>query len=353
MATIDDVNALNIRPRTKIDIKIYDSTGTDLLLTITEAELIRATASLRSDLSRINPTLPESEIEIEAFFESDISDSLAAAGEELQIQYNWWPDTTSSTIIRYFYTDERITWNNKVLHIHAVDQVHLRGEEPPPIYIGQDWNNPLLGYESISDKRVPYGLALAFRDFIRGTKDSNTGNLKYFYSDGIAANNFAGVIYKDGGYTTVPEGGALNILQPRMTRREAVAKMMNYCRWDFGSGVMQTVTNFWLTYVDAGRPQTRYTRSGATPRQIRKEDCGNFKESKEPVYSSITVKVNDVIWQGAKVEEKLSDPNISGTITKQKGITIQYGGYSDLANIGTIQKSNGEYQPFYQFPTEQ
>ena len=351
MATIDELNALNIRPRSLVRIDIYDNTN-QKILEITEDNLIRAVVSLRSDLSRINPTLPESDIEIDAYFDTDISEQLAAAGEELQVRYRWWPDGASYGNPRYFYTDQRITWSEKILHIHAVDQVHLLDEELPPIYIGQDWNISNLGYDSISNSRVLYNLALAFRDFIRGSKDNNTGNLKVFSNDRIANNNFAGVIYLDGAFSTVPDGGALNILQPRMTRRQAIAKMMNYCRWDFNSGALQQTDNFWLTYVDAGWPTTRYKRNTDTPRQIKKEDCGNFKVSKEPIFSSITATVNDVIWQGAKTDEKLSDPDVSGTIMKQKGITVQYGGYTDGVDLGTIWKTNGTFQEFYLIPNE-
>ena len=327
MATINELNALNIRPRTMFYAYIYDQTGTDLILTITSNELIRATVSLRSDLSRIDPTLPESEIEIEAYFENDISDQLAAYGDKLQVWYWWYPATASYNTVRHFYTDERITWSEKILHIHAVDQVHLLDEELPPIYMGQDW---YWNHGTISDRQVLHGLSLAFRDFIRGTKDTNTGQMQYFANDEISN----GIMYNmDGQFTTIPDGGALNILVPRMTRRQAIAKMMNLCRWEFDSGQMFSNSTFWLTYVDAGRPTIKAFR-GSAYQTIKYEDCGNFKESKEPIINSITATVNDVQWLGAGEMDDTYDSNMTSRIIKQQGISFDYKGFGDHYNVG-------------------
>ena len=325
MATIDELNAKNIRPRTVFRALIYDSNGT-LLLTITEAELIRATVSLRSDLSRINPTLPESEIEIEACFDTDISDVLAGAGEELEVRYRWWPNTSFYGYNRFFYTDERITWNNKILHIHAVDQVHKLDEELPPLYIGQDW---YWNHSSISDHNVLHGLAMMFHDVVRGKKTSNFGFLKNGSTEN--ARKFEN---EDGTFGSVPDGGALNIIQPRMTRREAIAKIMNYFHWDFDAGTLKTKTNFWPTFVDAGEPHDTITKSTSTPLIIKKEDCGNFQESKEPVFSSITATVSDVLWLGNGEFDYTRDPNMNAQVIKQNGITYEFNGYGDTYEIG-------------------
>lgn len=329
MPSIDDLNALNIRPRTTVIISVYDNSGTDLLLTITAANLIKATVSLRSDLSRINPTLPESEIEIEAYCETDISDALTDAGEELEIRYRWRPLTCTTFIRdRYFYTDQRITWENKVLHIHAVDQVHKLDEEMPPLYIGQDWfwNNA-----SSSTANVLHGLTLAMYDFVDGKRAGNTSNIKHLNS-GSQYYAFNG---KDGTFSTAPEGGALNILQPRMTRREAIAKMMNLCRWEFDAGALNNKTNFWPAYVDAGKPSVIFEKPTAIPITIKREDCGDVKESKEPVFSSITATVSDVNWLGAVKFDEINDPDMTSRIIKYQGITFDYNsGYGDYYLVG-------------------
>lgn len=329
MPNISDLNALNVRPGTYVSIRIYDNSGSTLLHEILANDLIKATVSLRSDLSRINPTLPESEIEIEAYCETDISDALTDAGEELEIRYRWRPLTCTTVISdRYFYTDQRITWENKVLHIHAVDQVHKLDEELPPMYIGQDW---FWNDASSSTTNVLHGLTLAMYDFVDGKRAGNTSNIKHLNS-GSQYYAFNG---KDGTFSTVPEGGALNILHPRMTRREAIAKMMNLCRWDFDAGALNNKTNFWPAYVDAGKPRVIFEKPTAIPITIKREDCGNVKESKEPVFSSITATVSDVNWIGAVDFDEINDPDMTSRILKYQGITFDYnGGYGDYYLVG-------------------
>lgn len=328
MASIDDLNALNIRPRTIVNVQVFDHSH-NRILNIREDTLIKATASLRSDLSRFNPTLPESELEVEAYSETDISDQLAEAGDELEIRYDWYPTGASSAArTRYFYTDQRITWENKILHIHAVDQVHKLDEELPPMYIGQDW---FWNDASSSTTNVLHGLTLAMYDFVDGKRAGNTSNIKHLNS-GSQYYAFNG---KDGTFSTAPEGGALNILHPRMTRREAIAKMMSLCRWDFDAGALNNKTNFWPAYVDAGKPRVIFEKPNAIPITIKREDCGNVKESKEPVFSSITATVSDVSWIGAVQFDEINDPDMTSRILKYQGITFDYnGGYGDYYLVG-------------------
>lgn len=318
MATIDELNAKNIRPATVFRATIYDSNGT-LLLTITEAELIRATVSLRSDLSRINPTLPESEIEIEAYFDTDISDVLADAGEELEVRYRWWPETASYGYNRYFFTDERITWQNKILHIHAVDQVRLLDEELPPIYLGQVW----CGNTSVSQGYVIRELNEFFLD-LRKFKKSGFGATTYYRAINTTPNI-------EGTFSTIPDGGALNSIIPRMTRREALAKIMNLCHWEFDSGTLSDRNSFWPVYVDAGRPHRSNLKPTGPQLQINIEDCGDFQESKEPVYNEINALVNDVEYSGYKLKESR---DVSATEFKQSGIAFSFSGFISDYRVG-------------------
>lgn len=328
MPSIDDLNALNVRPRTYVRIGIYDNSGSTLLHEILADDLIRATCSLRSDLSRISPTLPESEIEIEAYCETDISDALADAGEELEIRYRWRPQTAPVDYSdRYFYTDQRITWENKILHIHAVDQVHKLDEELPPLYIGQDWywNN-----ESTSITNVLHGLTLAMYDFVNGQRSVSGSNLKH-----LTANiKWTAFDAREGTFSTMPEGGALNMLQPRMTRREAIAKMMSLCRWDFDAGAVDGRTDFWPTFVDAGRPKIIFFKSTDEPIKIKREDCGDVTESKEPAFSSITATVSDVQWIGAGEFDETYDANMKARIVQYQGISFEYSGFGDHYSVG-------------------
>lgn len=326
MPTIDDLNALNVRPRTIIRIQIYS--GSTLLLTITEEELIRATVSLRSDLSRINPTLPESEIEIEAYYETDQT-AIFSDSDQLEIRYRWYPEGTSplpSPTNRYFYTDEKVTWSEKVLHIHAVDQVHLLDEELPPIYLGQVW----LGNASISQGYVIrelysyfYHLSGSAQDLIEH-KVTDTTNYKSF-------NNVEGT------FSTIPDGGALNSLVPRMTRREAIAKFMSLCHWNFSSGELNDRDNFWPVYVDAGKPVVSNVKP-APKFNIYIEDVGNLKESKEPAWNQVNALVSDVEYSGYRLK---ANSDVSATMFKQKGLAMSFKGYISDARYGLSQAWEG------------
>lgn len=327
MATMEELNALNIRPRTIVSILIYDSNNARLA-SFYNRDIIKVTASLRADLSRIGPTLPESEFEADIYSETDISDALADAGEELEIRYAWYPMGADQFLTRYFYTDQRITWENKILHIHAVDQVHKLDEELPPLYIGQDW---FWNDASSSTTNVLHGLTLATYDFVNGRRSSNSLNIKHITSESTRTAFDA----REGTFSTMPEGGALNMLLPRMTRRDAIAKLMNLCRWDFDDGALNGRSDFWPTFVDAGRPKISFFKSSDEPITIKREDCGDVKESKEPVFSSITATVSDVNWVGAVDFDEINDPEMTSRILKYQGITFDYnGGYGDYYLVG-------------------
>lgn len=326
MATMEELNALNIRPRTIVSILIYDSNNARLA-SFYNRDIIKVTASLRADLSRIGPTLPESEFEADIYSETDISDALADAGEELEIRYAWYPMGADQFLTRYFYTDQRITWENKILHIHAVDQVHKLDEELPPLYIGQDW---FWNDASSSTTNVLHGLTLATYDFVNGRRSGNSLNIKHITSESTRTAFDA----REGTFSTMPEGGALNMLLPRMTRRDAIAKLMNLCRWDFDSGALNGRSDFWPTFVDAGRPKISFFKSSDEPITIKREDCGDVKESKEPVFSSITATVSDVQWLGAGEFDETYDANMKARIVQYQGISFEYSGYGDHYSVG-------------------
>lgn len=91
---------------------------------ITNENLIRATVSLRSDLSIIDPTLPESEINIEVYQDTDISEAVAAIPEDTPITYSaGYPGDMSPE--RKFYVTGQVTWADNVLTIQGVDAVHF------------------------------------------------------------------------------------------------------------------------------------------------------------------------------------------------------------------------------------
>lgn len=96
--------------------------------------LIRAVVSLRSDLSLYGQTLPESEINIEAFVSADVSEYVATVPSDTPIIYRaGYEDDMSDD--RKFYVAGQVTWADNVLSIHAVDAVHFLDdvEVPAPV----------------------------------------------------------------------------------------------------------------------------------------------------------------------------------------------------------------------------
>ena len=91
---------------------------------ITNDSLINATVSLRSDLSLLEPTIPESELNIKIYHGVDISEDVANIPEDTPIIYQAGYDGDMSPE-RKFYVSGQITWADNVLTIHAVDAVHF------------------------------------------------------------------------------------------------------------------------------------------------------------------------------------------------------------------------------------
>ena len=92
--------------------------------------LISATVSLRTDLSTYNPTLPESELNIEVYNDADISSVVASIPSDTPITYSAGYAGDMSTV-RKFYVSDQVTWKDNVISIHAVDAVHFMDKEMP------------------------------------------------------------------------------------------------------------------------------------------------------------------------------------------------------------------------------
>jgi len=326
MATMEEANANNIRNRTRISVFVYNDNHS-LILRASESAVISATLSLRSDLSREKPSFPESEIEMEIYWEEDISDTLASAGVGLEVSFRCYPDGVSDNVPRRrFYTDEYITWNNKKLHIHAVDQVNKLDEELPPIYLGQIW----LANNTISNTYVLCALDRLFADLIGSNIEYLNNSSNY-----LDIKNAANI---EGTFSTIPSGGALNSILPRMTRREAISKIMHLCHWQFETGALRDRNSFWPAYVDAGIPRISNIVPETPQYTIYEEDCGNVVTSKEPVYNEVSALVCNVEWSGSRLKQ---NTDVSATAFKQKGLAFNYNGLISDIRVGLSQSWEG------------
>lgn len=93
-------------------------------LIMNNANIVRASVSLRSDLSIVDQTLPESELNVDMYNNSDISQVVASVSEGTPITYSAGYAGDMSPI-RKFYISGQIIWKDSVMSIHAVDAVHF------------------------------------------------------------------------------------------------------------------------------------------------------------------------------------------------------------------------------------
>lgn len=207
---------------------------------ITNDNLIRATVSLRSDLSIIEPTLPESEINIEAYFDVDVSEAVTSIPEDTPIVYLAGYEGDMSPE-RKFYVTGQVTWADNVLTIHAVDAVHFL-EIPTP------------GVFRISSNVDLYRLLLKFL---------TDAGIETVYED--SRSRIAGM----------GDGGAI-------FERNTCRGVFSLVQWLFYAPEY----DFMPVYVDAGRP-SMYAYARSPKWMINESDCGDIKKNVEPKISNV------------------------------------------------------------------
>ena len=97
-----------------------------IMFNVTNENMISCTLSLRADLSIVDPTLPESELNLDFYYDEDISETLAAIPEDTPITYRAGYDGNLSPE-RKFYVAGQVTYKDNVVSVHAVDSVHFLG----------------------------------------------------------------------------------------------------------------------------------------------------------------------------------------------------------------------------------
>ena len=234
LVTIDTENAKQIRQTMDVIIQVTPEQGDPIV--INNDNLISCTVSLRSDLSIIEPTLPESEINIEAYFDDDISDVLASIPDETPVTYQaGYPGDMSP--VRNFYLAEQITWRDNVMSIHAVDAVHKLDEEIPFDMVISTLIAP--PYRTIAYLLDRQGITFNYEELSRSISDQGD------------------IIIKKG------------------ECRDIIASLMwlmspNKITYD------DVTTDVIFRYVDAGIPNL-YWKAGTPQWDIYEDDCGSVK----------------------------------------------------------------------------
>lgn len=267
---------------------------------INNDNLIKATVSLRSDLSIIDPTLPESELNVEVYQDLDVSEVVASIPEDTPITYQaGYPGDMSP--VRKFYVSGQITWADNVLKIQAVDAVHFL--------------------------EVGIGSALTLNAF--------------GYIDGLAGAAMGFVNKYVGAYFERPflrvQGKGIFIVDRGLTAREFIADVNN---------MMHQANDMWYTYVDAGAPNYTLSKpqSGFV---INEEDCASYRRIVERKISTLSLTHRTFI-ENSSTEGEGNTSLGTATFIKNVGVSLSFeGDYVNLISIGLLEGTL-EYDKYYE-----
>lgn len=262
--------------------------------------LISCVVSLRSDLSVENPTLPESEINIDIYNDIDISEVVASIPEDTPLTYSagYVGDMSQE---RQFYLSDQITWADNILSIHAVDAVHFLEEYPEPFLLLNSAKKTKSTLDHIT-AAIAHNLQTIGFDIMPQTSGFYGAYYSNYYND------FKG-----------------NIIMPRETIRKMLAYWCNVFRIenipsDASSSQDET---YWPAFVDAGIPSITMGKPSAKW-DIQEEDCGDESNASEPNVSQVNVPHKNTQWLNGKGESAFG--NISWV--KDQGAFIDMSGLS-------------------------
>ena len=271
---------------TRIQMSFVE-TGSEIR--ITNENLISCIVSLRSDLSPFDQTLPESELNIEAYDDVDISTAVASIPEDTPIIYTAGYDNDMSPV-RRFYVSGQITWADNVLSIHAVDAVHF------------------LDKIEVAAPVLSRGLQELIHGFSRHML--RKAGIEYEYYFGFAdGDSFAltpnGISFRD----------CLATMNQFFNLTDRSGNLLD------GSGRLSDSVQF--AYVDAGIPVVRDFTSSAES-DIFEEECGELKKNVAPVVASVSGKWNQItdheFEYGISKEQKVG----SATLIKNVGVSLSF-----------------------------
>ena len=269
---------------------------------ITNENLIKATVSLRSDLSLFDQTLPESEINVEVYHPVDVAEDVARIPADTPMLYSAGYEGDMSPE-RRFYIAGQVTWADNVLSIHAVDSVHFLND-----YI---FHSPLA-----------------------------SGEASCFF--GLVENVYKELgIHIDGGanqYTNAPEKHCW-ILREGISARDLAAFCNQFgvvtdrdgaC---IGEPSVKLRLPLQYSFVDAGRPRLRsYKNVPRANEIIKEEDCAGVTIAHNPQNGVVRVK-----WERVLEPDWMNIPEMkvgTATFTKNVGTTLAFDKYAFYWEIG-------------------
>ena len=294
---------LTFRVSSSIDRVAIDYIVPDITLQINNDNLVQCTLALRGNLSIIDHTWEESEIEIQAYYPYDISDSFKYVMNEWPILYRAGYDSDMS-MVRRFYLSEPVTMTNNVITIKGVDASHRLNDKTLP----EQW----------LDARKSNAHQTIYQKFIDAIK-----------SAGIT-------IQRQQSWSGTATGVFQHAILPEMSARDFVAGTMNLTlNHTNGSN------KYGIQFVDAGIPTVEHGdgRTYGNTWTIFKSDCGDFSE----LYERNIAKVQDSnderkFYETMTPARNVVTGNIASKVTGEVGQELEYNfdGYHYGTHVGAV-----------------
>lgn len=261
-----------------------------VVMEITNDDIISCQLNLRSDLQPIDPSLPESEIEIRIHETQDVTDVMARVMEGQPITYSagYAGDMSPE---RRFYMSEPATWEDNVLTIKGTDAVNKLDSDVIPALVGRYQISNSSG-AWVDTKNVHRRLYLIMKDQLQ------TAGVKLVTAETQPVVNY---------HATTRGSEVVSVIEPQ-SRRDLIANMMNLLHQDYTPiQGMGSLTSFWLTYVDAGRPSLTWTKP-TSKWDIYEADCGDIKRDVGRTISKIIAKNKEITTTFLNYRSLTQDP---------------------------------------------
>lgn len=262
-----------------------------ITLVINNANIVRADVSLRSDLSLVNQSLPESELNVDVYNDRDITQLVVSIPEDTPITYSAGYAGDMSPI-RKFYINGLITWKDGIMSIHAVDAVHFL--EDIEMYAPTTEN--VSGY---------------FLDTVR-----------YFL-------NRVGITPDRSEYGTGWSDNSYRWITPKSTNARNFIAFANQCMnitdktGDLLDGRGTLVEPLMFNYIDAGIPTLKTNPSTGTF-VIDESDCGEVQNNIERPISKVNMSWTRIWNMNMPVGDKYATKVGTATFIKDVGTSLNF-----------------------------
>lgn len=278
---------------TRIEISEVQ-TGADI--TINNHNLISCTVSLRSDLSPFDQTLPESELNIDAYFDEDVSEAVAMIPDDTPIYYQAGYDSDMSPL-RSFYVAGQVTWADNVLSIHAVDAVHFLDDIEVVAPITETDSEDVMDATFYLLDRAGFEA-----DTSRAYADWWSRAQRWIIKEGTKARDF--IAFLNQCFNLTDDDGNL---------------------YD-GTGRLKSELQY--AYVDAGVPRVTTSVNWRHTHRVYERDCADIKRNIERMPGSVSAEHTRITNPAMSVGDPYAQKVGSATFIKNVGTSLSFDKYT-------------------------